>query len=1067
MSAMTPRRAFRPMPAPPPAAVRYNDWRAIALPDTEAFMPARPVSAIVPCYQAPEALELTLAGLERQHWPPGLLEVVLVDDGSEPPLARPAATSLDLRAVRQERNGFGLARARNAGVRAAAHDILVFLDADVIPETGLIGAHARWHHAVGDALTAGFCAYVSATGLDAAAIRSRKGSVAELFAGRAFDPPWLDRHMTRTADLTSRHPDLFRAVTGGNFGISRALFEAAGGFDESFNRYGGEDTEFAYRTQVRGGLLVPARDAFGWHQGRWSDGRAGKERDMDRQADKFADLIAEPGFRPDGSRRRFAVPRHVLTLDAGEEPFDRVVRAAEALLADPAADLAVCIEVPAHRAKAAQRLRMRFPHRPRVQVAASAAAPGGTAPATVARGRGLRPATGEVASAALDAFPASPIHIRLTVATVLGWASAAIPRRVALLGSALGDAAHASAVLDDGTQVSVARAWALNRARRAGGRAADYGDTRILRARWFSATHAPGPGIGRALRPGWLRLLPGRLLRAGPHRAGLLRAAAPRGALAVMTRIWTEARHVRGPRTGWRFVRWLAAAARWRLREGRAWAATPVPGARPTQNSSARVARADAPLGARIAALGPRSRTVFAASSRILHPPRGPHGPDSPSFDVALADTPRHAADVRLPIALLSQSPALAVPAFDAALDNPIGWVRDVEPRVLALGPPRRLPAGAAARRAVAPGDRGPLLHCHHVEDMAAFHADAAERAGTLARIAARGVPVRLADSDPALPALLGAELHALMTTDIRNAGAARREALSIAQRREALRTHSLRARARQLCKAAGVEPPSLATVSVLLATHRPAFLHHAVANVARQRYPRLQLVLALHGAGFAPDAVQAALAGFEHPVKIVAVDADRPLGSVLRAASGAATGTLLSKMDDDDVYGPEHLWDLVLAHEYSGAALVGKFAASVYLQRLERTVRRRTVAGETPSRSISGGTMLIARSDLERAGGWRELPAHEDLALIQDVLRIGGSVYRTHDSGYVLVRHGCGHAWKRADAEFLAAAEAVERGWQPGLAGIGDLSPPPGAAHAIAGRGADARRTSAASTIR
>ena len=181
----------------------------------------------------------------------------------------------------------------------------------MIPESGLIRAHARWHHAVGDALTLGFCAYVSAAGIDAEAVRARRGPVAGLFAGRASDPPWLERHMKRTGDLTSRHSDLFRAVTGHNFGVSRALFEDAGGFDESFDRYGGEDTEFAYRAQVRGGLLVPVKAAFAWHQGRWSQGRDKKERDMDRQADKLAQLIAEPGFRAQG-QRAFAVPRHVV-----------------------------------------------------------------------------------------------------------------------------------------------------------------------------------------------------------------------------------------------------------------------------------------------------------------------------------------------------------------------------------------------------------------------------------------------------------------------------------------------------------------------------------------------------------------------------------------------------------------------------------------------------------------------------------------------------------------------------------------------------------------------------------
>ena len=107
---------------PGPAAVRGNDWRRVAVPAPAAFRPALPISVIVPCFEAPGALALTLAGLEGQDYPRALFEVVVVDDGSRPPLRVPASTALPVRAVRQERRGFGLARARNAGARAALHD---------------------------------------------------------------------------------------------------------------------------------------------------------------------------------------------------------------------------------------------------------------------------------------------------------------------------------------------------------------------------------------------------------------------------------------------------------------------------------------------------------------------------------------------------------------------------------------------------------------------------------------------------------------------------------------------------------------------------------------------------------------------------------------------------------------------------------------------------------------------------------------------------------------------------------------------------------------------------------
>ena len=957
--------------APRPAAVRYNDWREVALPGVEAFAPMRGVSVVVPCFEAPEALALTLAGLEGQRYPRTLFEVVVVDDGSEPPLEARSATGLDVRMVRQERRGFGLARARNAGARAAAHDILVFLDGDVIPEAGLVAAHARWHHAVSDALTLGFCAYVSAAGIDAVAVRARAGPLGELFAGRPFDPPWLERHMARTGDLTSRHDDLFRAVTGHNFAISRAFYEEVGGFDESFARYGGEDTEFGYRAQVRGGLLVPVREAFGWHQGRWGADRARKEREQAEQAATLAHRIADPGFRPAAPGRSWAVPRHVVSVDAGAAPAERVLAAAEALLADREDDLVVWIELPAGREADRARLEEDLGPDPRVRIGS---------------GR-----------AAIEAFAASPFQI-----SVPAWAGLR-PGLVGKLRAALGDAVAARVKLGGGGGVSIVRSWALHRARRAGGRPGRFGEVRTLnaRARPWRGRHAARPWRGS------------------------------RGARAAVARVWAEARHVRGARTGWRFLAWLAAALRWRLREraGR-WEASPVP--------AVRAPGADVALGVEIAALGARAQAVFAASTRVAHALDGRH------VDVVVGDTAAEARGAGVPAVVLEEAPALAVPAFDPAAHNPVGWVREVEAHGVALGPLGLLPPEARARRVAPAGDRGALARCHHLEDVRAFHSSAAARAGTLARLAACGVPVQLADRDPALEVLLGAELHALMTGDVRGAGRAAREALSIAMRRAALRTHTLGARARQLCAAAGVDPPPWPRVSVLLATRRPGLLDRAVASVARQRYPRLELVLALHGPGFAPGAVGAAVAGFGHSVKVLHCGEDRALGAVLNAAAAEAGGTLIAKMDDDDVYGAEHLWDLVLAHEYSGAALVGKFPATVYLAHRDRTVRRRRVASEAWSRSITGGAMLLSRSDLERAGGFRRAPRHVDRALVEDVVRIGGAVYRTHDAGYLLVRHGGRHTWEADEGAFLAGAEAVHAGWCPGLAGIEDAPPPP-----------------------
>ena len=371
-------------------------------------------------------------------------------------------------------------------------------------------------------------------------------------------------------------------------------------------------------------------------------------------------------------------------------------------------------------------------------------------------------------------------------------------------------------------------------------------------------------------------------------------------------------------------------------------------------------------------------------------------------------------------------TPCGSAPAFDLRgynpIGRPIGWRRSA-----GAGP-----AGPGAARAV---PRRNPRRIHHPEDVQAFDAEA--RAGELARLAASGVAVRLEDGDQRLRPLLGDELFRLMAADVRGLDAAARELLGVRMQRAALREHSSWARTRRM----GGERFPL--VSVLLATRRPRFLQWALAGVARQTWPEVELLLALHGEGFVEAERQAA--ELPHPAKVLRAPAGEPLGAVLNAATAASSGTLLAKMDDDDVYGADHLWDLVLAREYSGAQLVGKWLEFVYLAASDRTIRWRNGGSEryqtTPP---AGGTLLISRDDLDRAGGWRNLAGGVDGALTEDVLRARGRVYRTHGAGFMLVRHGRRHTWdneEASDGRLLARADDVWPGFQPGRAGIEALA--------------------------
>jgi len=152
--------------------------------------------------------------------------------------------------------------------------------------------------------------------------------------------------------------------------------------------------------------------------------------------------------------------------------------------------------------------------------------------------------------------------------------------------------------------------------------------------------------------------------------------------------------------------------------------------------------------------------------------------------------------------------------------------------------------------------------------------------------------------------------------------------------------------------------------------------------------------------------------------------------GEVLNRGVAASTGALIAKMDDDDWYSSEHLWDVVWAMDYSGADLVGKAAEFVYLEELDITIRRMVEGSETyGNRNLGGGTFLIKRTTLDTIGGWRRIPRYVDQALLDDMDAMAILWYRTLGHGYLLNRRKEGHTWDVDVDYFIEQSEEQWRG--------------------------------------
>ena len=235
------------------------------------------------------------------------------------------------------------------------------------------------------------------------------------------------------------------------------------------------------------------------------------------------------------------------------------------------------------------------------------------------------------------------------------------------------------------------------------------------------------------------------------------------------------------------------------------------------------------------------------------------------------------------------------------------------------------------------------------------------------------------------------------------------REALALRQRRAVFRRH--------LDRPAGA-------VSILAPTRRPQLVDRVAAVVGSQRYVDAELVLVTHGFTLRRREIRRVrqLAGV--PVTVRHADADAVLGDVLNLAVEAASGDILTKLDDDDHYGPHHVEDLVHSLGWSGATLVGAVDEYTHLATPDLTVRHhRPPRQEITRRRVPGPTMTIRRSDLVALGGWARVPAHVDRALNDAVHHAGGSAHCTHGLGFVRCRHGDRHTWSISDEQFLRSA--------------------------------------------
>jgi GT2 family glycosyltransferase len=209
---------------------------------------ANGVSIVIPTLGRPQLVERLLASLgDARAVFDGSSEVVVVDSSGprEAALIRKACERFSARYLS---GAAGVHQKRNAGARAASHDLLFFIDSDCEATADVLRVHAAMYSR-GDARVAGVCGLTRLVGPPTrgweAAETAGSFTAAFGFAQWLREVPW---------------------ATCTNFSVRRDVFEQLGGFDETLpGRLYGEDVDLGLRLTARGYAIRSAADAVVLH----------------------------------------------------------------------------------------------------------------------------------------------------------------------------------------------------------------------------------------------------------------------------------------------------------------------------------------------------------------------------------------------------------------------------------------------------------------------------------------------------------------------------------------------------------------------------------------------------------------------------------------------------------------------------------------------------------------------------------------------------------------------------------------------------------------------------------
>jgi glycosyltransferase involved in cell wall biosynthesis len=226
------------------------------------------ITVVIPTYNRRRFLDRTISRIMNQSFPAERYEVIVVDDCSNDGTSQylnQCEYHDRIRILTNEVNS-GRARTRNRGIKQAVGKYILMIDDDIIADNTLIERHYAKHKSIsGEAAVVG--AILPSPDVPRTAVNRYCNGHHE----------WAYGEMASHGDKLP-----FTFCKTANLSLLKESIERTGYFDESFVKYGAEDTEFGYRLSEAHIPIYFEKTAIGYHF---------HNESLDNLILKFKDLI--------------------------------------------------------------------------------------------------------------------------------------------------------------------------------------------------------------------------------------------------------------------------------------------------------------------------------------------------------------------------------------------------------------------------------------------------------------------------------------------------------------------------------------------------------------------------------------------------------------------------------------------------------------------------------------------------------------------------------------------------------------------------------------------------------